>query len=232
MEQWGRNDRQQVGPLYRSKWVQYSIQVSSSPFDCSDKSESILLPIITRKIGELLKKQAVERVRNPGTPSFYSQLFWLVPKKKGKLHPVIDLSSLNQYINKQHFKLETVKSVRQLIMANDWAVSIDLMDAYLHVPIHLTSRKYLRFIYEHCLSVHGLTLRNVPKPVDFHKINGSNSNACMKTCHISLPVLANKRSDSQSTNLSHKILFSNFSILLLNQKPIDLKRGRKNRGDL
>ena len=31
---------------------------------------------------------------------------------------------------------------------NDWAVSIDLTDAYLHVPIHHQSRKYLRFVYE------------------------------------------------------------------------------------
>ena len=31
----------------------------------------------------------------------------------------------------------------------------------------------------------------------------------MTTCYISLPILANKRSDWQLTNLSHKILFSN-----------------------
>ena len=44
--------------------------------------------------------------------------------------------------------METVKSVRQSMKHNDWAVSIDLTDAYLHVPIHPQSRKYLRFIYE------------------------------------------------------------------------------------
>ena len=89
----------------------------------------------------------MESVQDPGTPGFYSRLF-LVPKKNGKLHPVIDLSKLNQYIKKQPFKMETVKSVRQSILVNDWAVSIDLTDAYLHVPIHPQSRKYLRFIYE------------------------------------------------------------------------------------
>ena len=44
--------------------------------------------------------------------------------------------------------METVKSVRQPIMNNDWAVSIDLTDAYLHVLIHPQSRKYLRFVHE------------------------------------------------------------------------------------
>ena len=42
--------------------------------------------------------------------------------------------------------METVKSVREAILAHDWTVSIDLTDAYLHVPIHPRSRKYLRFI--------------------------------------------------------------------------------------
>ena len=44
--------------------------------------------------------------------------------------------------------METVKSVRYSITNNDWAVSIDLTDAYLHVPIHPPSRKYLRFVHE------------------------------------------------------------------------------------
>ena len=104
-------------------------------------------PLLQEEIVELLKKWAVERVQNPGTPGFYSRMF-LVPKKNGKSRPVIDLSSLNQYINKQPFKMETVKPARQSIMVNDWAVSIDLTDAYLHVPIHPTSRKYLWFVYE------------------------------------------------------------------------------------
>ena len=44
--------------------------------------------------------------------------------------------------------MEAVKSVRQSILIHDWTVSIDLTDAYLHVPIHPRSRKYLRFMFE------------------------------------------------------------------------------------
>ena len=31
---------------------------------------------------------------------------------------------------------------------SDWAVSIDLTDAYFHIPIHPHYQKYLRFVYE------------------------------------------------------------------------------------
>ena len=60
------------------------------------------------------------------------------------------------------------------------------------------------------LSVHVLTLWNDLVRGKFHKINGSNSSAFTSTCHICLPIprrLADKRSDSQSTNLLHKFTF-------------------------
>ena len=65
-----------------------------------------------------------------------------------KFRLIIDLSLLNRYIKKQAFKMETVKLVRQAMRLNDWAVSIDLTDAYLHVPIHHQSRKYLCFVHK------------------------------------------------------------------------------------
>ena len=104
-------------------------------------------PFLREEIENLLNKRAVERVQNPETPGFYSRIF-LVPKKNGKFRLILDLSLLNRYIEKQAFKMETVKSVRQAMRLNDWAVSIDLTDAYLHVPIHRQSRKYLRFVHE------------------------------------------------------------------------------------
>ena len=144
----GRTDRQRVGPLYRPKRVQGPIQVSSSLIGCSDKSESIFLPVIARRNRGASQETGSGKGSESGNSRFLFPAI-LVPKKNGMLRPVINLSLLNQYIHKQHFKMETVKSVRQSIMYNDWAVSIDLTDAYLHVPIHPISRKYLRFVYDH-----------------------------------------------------------------------------------
>ena len=52
------------------------------------------------------------------------------------------LSMLNLRVRKTPFKMETLQSVR----SRDWMVSIDLKDAYLQIPIHPDSRKYLRFV--------------------------------------------------------------------------------------
>ena len=79
------------------------------------------------------------------SPGFYSQLF-VVMKASGSWRPVIDLSLLNLKVLKTSFKMETLQSVLLLVQKGNWMVSLDLKDAYLQVPIHLNSRKYLRFV--------------------------------------------------------------------------------------
>ena len=75
---------------------------------------------------------------------FYST-FFLVPKKNGKLRPVINLRPLNRYLRKTHFKMDTMTKVLNLVKPKDWAISLDLSDAYLHIPIFPKHRKFLRF---------------------------------------------------------------------------------------
>ena len=88
---------------------------------------------------------AIERVTNVTSLGYYSRLF-LVPKKTEDLRPVIDLSTLNRHMVVPHFKMETQGSVRSAIRSQEWTVSIDIRDAYLHVPMHQAVRKYLHFV--------------------------------------------------------------------------------------
>ena len=78
---------------------------------------------------------------------FCSHLF-LVPKPGNHWRPVIDLSSLNKFLAIPKFKIETQESILASLRKGEWVTSIDLMDAYLHVPIHTQSQKYLRFHFK------------------------------------------------------------------------------------
>ena len=100
-------------------------------------------PELEEEVIKLIQKGAVERI-NPEVPGYHSRIF-LVPKKNGKLRLIIDLSKLNSFLKIQSFSVETVNKVRQAIHPIDWAFSLDLTDAYLHVAIHKASRMYLRF---------------------------------------------------------------------------------------
>ena len=99
---------------------------------------------LAQTIQDLLHKGAIEPVRNKHSLSFYSRLF-LVPKPGNRWRPVIDLSALNKFLDIPKFKMETPESIRASIRKGEWVTSLDLTDAYLHVPIHLLSRKFLRF---------------------------------------------------------------------------------------
>ena len=135
-----------MGPLYRTTRIQNTFHQNSSFLICSDQNESIFLPVSQRRD----RKPSQQTGSGKGTDSGNFRLLFpdLVLKKNGKLRLIIDLPLLNRYIKKQAFKMETVKSVRQVMRLNDWAVSLDLTDAYLHVPTHHQSRKYLRFVHE------------------------------------------------------------------------------------
>ena len=95
-------------------------------------------------IQSLLSKNGIERVENVKSLGFYSRLF-LVPKPHQRWRPVIALSRLNTFLHVEKFKMETPESIRTSLIPGEWVASIDLSDAYLHIPIHPHSRKYLRF---------------------------------------------------------------------------------------
>ena len=98
--------------------------------------------VLEEEVQRLLQKRAVEKI-NPEVSGYYFRIF-LVPKKNGKFR-LIDLFKLNSFLRVQWFKMETVAKVRQAIEPNHWAFSLDLTDAYLHVPVHKASGIYLRF---------------------------------------------------------------------------------------
>ena len=100
---------------------------------------------LTLELQHHLQKGAVEPA--PQSPGFYSCLF-LVQKASGSWRPIIDLSTLNGYVSSAHFHMETPQSVLRSIRPGDWMVSLDLQDAYLQVPVHHDSRRYLCFVVE------------------------------------------------------------------------------------
>ena len=131
---------------YRIPWASEHPPLSSVPIAFPPSSDPARYQVLAAEVKTLLDKRAIYLVQNPG-PGFYSRLF-TVPKKTGDWRPVLDLSSLNKFVERIKFKMETTRDVRLAIRRNDWATSIDLKDAYFHVSIHQDFRKYLRFVWE------------------------------------------------------------------------------------
>lgn len=120
---------------------------------------------------DLLRKDAIETVPLHEINSGFYSTFFLVPKKNGKMRPVINLRPLNIYLRKTHFKMDTFVKVLNLVKPKDWAISLDLSDAYLHIPIFVKHRKFLRFcINKKCYQFKSLCFGPTCAPRVFSKI--------------------------------------------------------------
>lgn len=87
--------------------------------------------ILEKEVWKLLDKHAIH-LANP--PSGGSSLF-VVPKKDGGSHSAVNLKPLKQFLVYNHFKIEGIHVLKNLLKEENWLVKIDLKDAYLTVPI-------------------------------------------------------------------------------------------------
>ena len=116
--------------------------LADRPHFISLPSDAAKRETLLSEIQALISKQALIPA-DPNTPGFYSHLF-VVPKKSGGFRPVIDLKALNQFITCRTFRMETPRSIRDQLRQGEWTTSIDLADAYLHIPIDPCFQHYLR----------------------------------------------------------------------------------------
>jgi hypothetical protein len=84
-----------------------------------------------KQVEELLAKGAISKTEY-STDKFISNIF-IVPKKNGKLRPVINLRQLNEFVEYHHFKQENLKFVLDLVQKFDYLTSVDLCDAYFSI---------------------------------------------------------------------------------------------------
>lgn len=111
-----------------------------------NESESAL---ISKEIDIFLIKQIIELVPSDkicSNDGFYSNIF-IRQKKDGGVRVILNLKKFNDYVDKKHFKMETLYTALNNIKSGQFMASIDLKDAYFSVLIHESDRKYLRFIW-------------------------------------------------------------------------------------
>ena len=74
-------------------------------------------------------------------------MYFLIPKKDSGLRPILDLRQLNAYIKSLPFKMLHTKHILESVEQGEWFTTIDLKDAYFHVPICWHHWKFLRFAF-------------------------------------------------------------------------------------
>ena len=68
------------------------------------------------------------------------------------------LQKPNKHVEYEHFEMETLQSVLNIIRSNCWMATMDLKDAFHTMPIHSDHQKLLKFRWQE----HWYTFRIIP----------------------------------------------------------------------
>ena len=130
---------------YHLDFLEYPHQ-EKIPLPRSFSQEEI--PMVEKEVQEMLQKGAIHMVPLDQTSGGFVSHIFLVPRKGGGQRPVINLKNLNQFLRYEHFKMEGIHMLRDLLKKGDYMVKLDLKDAYFTVPIWVKHQKFLRFFWK------------------------------------------------------------------------------------
>ena len=103
--------------------------------------------IMEEEINTLLSKGAIGVVPPQERQAGWYSRYFVVPKRNGSLRPILDLRVLNGYLRIFRFRMLTARQFLNSVSLGMWFTSIDLTDAFQHIAIHATHRKFLRFAF-------------------------------------------------------------------------------------
>ena len=96
-----------------------------------------------------MSKEIIEET--PSSKHEYVIHIFTRPKKDGTHRVILNLKSLNEYIENYHFKMDSLNTAINLMKRNCFFGSMDLKDAFYSIPVRKCNRKYLRFYWNNKL---------------------------------------------------------------------------------
>ena len=75
----------------------------------------------------------------------YISPIFLTPRSDGLFRMILNFKKLNDHMPYIHFKMETIKSILNLVTPNCYMAKIDIMDTYYSIPILPEHQKFLKF---------------------------------------------------------------------------------------
>ncbi|MEW8548280.1 MAG: reverse transcriptase domain-containing protein [Candidatus Thiodiazotropha sp.] len=130
---------------YKVELIQRPVQNSIPvPIKFSDSEKTA----ISSEISAFVNKGIIEPIFSSDPGEYVSNIF-MRSKSDGGTRVILNLKPFNeQFVEKIHFKMESLKSAINAMSRNCYFASVDLKDAYYSIPIRMTDRKFFRFYWQ------------------------------------------------------------------------------------
>jgi hypothetical protein len=101
----------------------------------------------TQIIDSEILKYLCKRVIEPAcvTPESFVSTIFIRPKKDGSHRMILNLKPFSEFVDYNHFRVDTFQTAMKLIRPGCFMASIDLKDAYYSIPVADVDRKFLMF---------------------------------------------------------------------------------------
>ena len=128
------------------EWI--SLPENNSLFDSAtrypvDSKERLAC---SKTLEHYIKIGSVEELPPETSDGLWSTFFPVPKKGTDKMRGCIDLRKSNEHIEYEHFKMEGLHTIQQLIRRNNYITKVDLSDFYMHFLFGKADRRYMRFM--------------------------------------------------------------------------------------
>lgn len=149
IEQWHR--------ITSDKWIldtvrSYKVELVKKPSQQfvpnTIKFSAVERAAIDQELSDFLEKGIIEPVHTTSADEFISNIF-VRPKTDGGIRVILNLKPFNKhFVEKIHFKMESLKSAVNAMTPNCYFASVDLKDAYYSLRLHSKERRFFRFYWQ------------------------------------------------------------------------------------
>ena len=146
--------REQWCSITSDRWILntvsgYKVELFEKPVQtfvpCPIKFSDLEAEEISHEISEFARKGIIEPVIGNDPDEFISNIF-ARPKSDGGIRIILNLKPFNKnYVDKIHFKMESLKSAVNAMTKGCYFASVDLKDAYYSIKIREKDRKFFQF---------------------------------------------------------------------------------------
>ena len=129
--------------------IRFSLVLSQSKLIISlDQFPLKMKKFVKKKLKNFLKFKIIKIIDpNHDQIEFISHIFPIPKRSPGEYRIIFDLTDLNLFVRKEHFKMDSISDIIEMIKPGDFFASIDLTDAYYCIAMHILSIPYLTFIF-------------------------------------------------------------------------------------